>query len=90
MTESPNPVTGLNKEVVERGLTPQKLEQRLLAANKLEELGWAIVRYAQRVQRACALPERDYEPSVNSWWVRIIGRRAEFKYLRAKYLSGSA
>lgn len=65
-----------------------KQHQRSEAAKKLESLGWALIRYARRIQRCVEVPEEPkYERSAEQWidegrqWLR------EFAVARREYLA---
>lgn len=58
------------------------MENRLEAARQLERVGWCVVRYAQRVQRACEEPSVEHEESAKRSLLRFRELWAAFKQIR--------
>lgn len=56
--------------------------ERLEAAKRLQELGWALVRYGQRVERCCKHPGPDHEHAALVWRERALQRMTTFARAR--------
>ena len=74
-TDSPDPVARLKKAA------------RREAAKQLEDLGWALVRYGKRVQRACEKPSSENEASAAIWHAETKARMRMFVMLRDAWRS---
>ncbi len=69
-TDLPDPVARLKKAA------------RREAAKQLEDLGWALVRYGKRIQRACEKPSPENEASAAAWHGEAKARIRAFAILR--------
>lgn len=59
---------------------------RYLAAVQLERFGWAIVRYAAKLKRACQHPSPEHEAAATHWFEELTARRRVFAHLRSVFL----
>lgn len=64
--------------------------ERVAAAKRLEEFGWALIRYARRVERCCASPSVAHESAAGLWKARATERLAKFRMARDDYRSARA
>ena len=56
--------------------------ERIAAAKRLQELGWAFIRYGQRIERCCAAPSESHESAARLWRARALERMAKFRIER--------
>lgn len=56
--------------------------ERTAAAKRLEEFGWALIRYARRIERCCVSPSGQHEDAAQLWKTRAIERMARFRAAR--------
>lgn len=63
--------------------------ERVTAAKRLEEFGWALIRYARRIERCCASPSEAHESAARLWKDRAIERLANFRAKRDAFRNAS-
>ncbi|MDR3389885.1 MAG: hypothetical protein P4L92_22845 [Rudaea sp.] len=61
---------------------------RLVAARRLQKLGWAVVHYAQATERACLSPSKFREDMAQAWIGRVVDHFGAF--IRARDASRAA
>lgn len=63
--------------------------ERATAAKRLEEFGWALIRYARRIERCCASPSESHEAAAASWFARAHERMEKFRVKRDAFRAAS-
>lgn len=63
--------------------------ERVTAAKRLEEFGWALIRYARRIERCCSSPSEAHEAAAQLWKDRAIERLATFRAKRDAFRSAA-
>lgn len=64
--------------------------ERRQAAKRLEEFGWALIRYARRIERCCASPGEAHESAAQLWKTRALERMARFRSARDTFRGARA
>lgn len=66
----------------------QRSLMRHEAAERLEEFGWSLIRYARRIKRACEKPETKNEDSATKWLHEARDRMGRFRLYLRMFRSG--
>jgi hypothetical protein len=62
---------------------------RIVAARRLQKLGWAVVHYAQAAERASLDPSQFREDVTGAWVGRVLERFASFNRARNAFRAAS-
>lgn len=66
------------------------IAERIAAAKRLEEFGWALIRYSRRIERCCANPSDAHESAARLWKARALERLVRFRAQRDDFRRASA
>lgn len=58
---------------------------RLETAKRLQKVGWAICRYAQRIERCCAQPSPEHEASAREQLTKLQQQFDSFRFAKLEW-----
>jgi hypothetical protein len=67
------------------GMSNKNAAVRLVAARRLQQFGWALVHYAQGIERAILKNERFREEVAHAWYSKAFERFRSFVRARDAY-----